>query len=99
MHKYPAQYLGMIAAHLNAPYGHPVSPNDIATALRSGSFASLQIDDWIKELIASMFVEMAPEYIARASFEAGVRLEEADALYQHARSDWGCLASSDGKKH
>ena len=98
MHKYPAQYLGMIAAHLNAPYGHPVSPNDIATALRSGSFASLQID-WIKELIASMFVEMAPEYIARASFEAGVRLEKPMRCINTLAVTWGCLASSDGKKH
>ncbi len=89
MHTRSTRYLDMIAAHLNAPYGLAVSPDDIAAALRAGSLSPVQADAWVKELLASMFVEMEPEYIGRASFEAGVRLEEADALYQQARSEYG----------
>ena len=36
-----------------------------------------------------MFIELEPECIGRACFEAGVRLEEAEALYQQARTEFG----------
>lgn len=78
-------YLEMIATHLNAPYGEVVSPTDVAAALRTGDFASVTHDALAQELLAHMFIELEPEFIGRASFEAGVRLEEADALYRTAR--------------
>ncbi|WP_183003814.1 hypothetical protein [Achromobacter sp. UMC71] len=43
----------------------------------------------MKELLASMFIELEPEFIGRACYEAGVRLEEAQALYQQARKEFG----------
>lgn len=78
-------YLEMIATHLNAPYGEVVSPTDVAAALRHGDLTSVAHDALAQELLAHMFFELEPEFIGRASFEAGVRLEEADALYQNAR--------------
>lgn len=78
-------YLEMIATHLNAPYGKVLSPADVAAALRAGDLTSAARDALAQELLAQMFLEMEPEFIGRASFEAGVRLEEADALYQNAR--------------
>lgn len=83
------QYLEMIATHLNAPYGQVVNPSDVAAALRSGDLSCVSGDDLVKELLASMFVELEPELIGRASYEAGVRLEEAETLYQQARKQFG----------
>ncbi|MEN4919317.1 hypothetical protein ABE485_11635 [Achromobacter spanius] len=83
------QYLEMIATHLNAPYGQIVDASDVAAALRSGDLASVSGDDLARELLASMFVELEPELIGRASFEAGVRLEEAQRLYQQTRDLFG----------
>lgn len=88
------QYLEMIAAHLNAPYGPVVHPGDVAAALRGGDLTSLPGDELAKELVASMFIELEPEFIGRASYEAGVRLEEANALYQQARSQFGLPRSA-----
>jgi hypothetical protein len=87
--KHATQYLEMIATHLNAPYGPVVNPADVAAALRGGDLSSLSGDALAKELLASMFIELEPEFIGRASYEAGVRLEEADALYQQARKQFG----------
>ncbi|SIT18346.1 hypothetical protein SAMN05428937_1659 [Achromobacter sp. MFA1 R4] len=78
-------YLEMIATHLNAPYGQVVSAVDVATALRAGNLSLAASDPLAQELLAHMFLELEPEFIGRASFEAGVRLEEAEALYQNAR--------------
>lgn len=82
-------YVEMIATHLNAPYGPVVTPADVAAALRSGDLSSVPGDDLAKELLASMFIELEPEFIGRACYEAGVRLEEAQALYQQARAQFG----------
>ena len=85
MPKQSTPYLDMIATHLNAPYGQVVSPTHIAAALRSGDLSAVAGDELVEELLACMFFELEPEFIGRASFEAGVRLEEAEALYQQAR--------------
>lgn len=82
-------YIEMIATHLNAPYGHIVASADVAAALRSGDLSSVPGDDLVKELLASMFIELEPEFIGRACYEAGARLEEAQALYQQARMQFG----------
>lgn len=83
------KYLEMIAAHLNAPYGNVVHPADVAAALRSGDLSSMTDNALAKELLASMFIELEPEFIGRASYEAGVRLEEAEALYRQVRRQFG----------
>ncbi|EHK64068.1 hypothetical protein [Achromobacter arsenitoxydans] len=94
MPKQSTQYLEMIATHLNAPYGHVVDANDVAAALRSGNLSSASDDALANELLAHMFLELEPELIGRASFEAGVRLEEAQALYQLARDRFGLPRST-----
>lgn len=83
------RYLEMIATHLNAPYGQVVTPSHVAAALRAGDFSAVSGDALVKELLASMFIELEPEFIGRACYEAGVRLEEAQALYQQARAQYG----------
>jgi len=35
-----------------------------------------------------MFVELSPQIIGYATLEAGARLEDAWALYKHARAAW-----------
>ncbi|ARP95398.1 hypothetical protein CAL15_13975 [Bordetella genomosp. 13] len=81
-------YLNLIATHLNAPYGAVVRPQDVAAAFRTGNLDSVFASDLAKELLATMFVELSPEIVGRACFEAGVRLEEAQALYEHVRKEW-----------
>lgn len=83
------RYLEMIATDLNAPYGQVVTPFHVAAALRAGDFGAVSGDALVKELLASMFIELEPEFIGRACYEAGVRLEEAQALYQQARAQYG----------
>jgi len=80
--------LALIAGQLNAPFGAVVKPSDIAQALREGSLDTLPVETWVKALIPYMFVELPPAIIGRAALEAGVRLEEAWALYQHAREHY-----------
>jgi len=82
-------HLRLIAGQLNAPYGQLVRSEDIAQALRDHSLASLDVDDWVKELIAHMFVELSPQVIGYATLEAGARLENAQILYEDARNHWG----------
>lgn len=89
MYTHSTKYLEMIATHLNAPYGRVVEPRDVAAALRGGDLSSASGDELVQELLANMFIELEPEFIGRASFEAGVRLEEAHALYQRAREQFG----------
>lgn len=84
----PQGYLQMIATHLNAPYGAILTAADVRDALRAGTSHGLAISALGKELIASMYVELQPEIIGCASYEAGVNLEEAQSLYAHVRSEW-----------
>jgi len=81
-------HLALIAGQLNAPFGTVVKPADIAQALREGSLDGLPVETWVKALIPYMFVELPPATIGRAALEAGVRLEEAWALYQHVRDNY-----------
>lgn len=83
------RYLEMIATHLNVPYGQVVTSAHVAAALRAGDLSSVPGDAIVKELLASMFIELEPEFIGRACYEAGVRLEEAQALYQQALTQYG----------
>lgn len=89
MQKHATPYLDMIATHLNAPYGLVVQTAHIIAALRSSDLSSVPGDALVKELLAGMFIELERECIGRACFEAGVRLEEAEALYQQARTEFG----------
>ncbi|MFJ1300913.1 hypothetical protein ACILG0_13155 [Pseudomonadota bacterium AL_CKDN230030165-1A_HGKHYDSX7] len=84
----PQGYLQMIATHLNAPYGAILTAADVRAALRAGTLQGLAVSALGKELIAGMYVELQPEVIGCASYEAGVNLEEAQALYEHVRAQW-----------
>ena len=73
---------GLIAAHLNAPYGAIVSADDVVHALKTGRIAAPSPRG--EAVLATMFVEVEPMLIARAASEVGEGLAQAHRLYLSA---------------
>jgi hypothetical protein len=82
-------YLTLITRHLNAPYGVIVRADDIARVLRAGSVHVLDDQPFARELASSIFIEMEPEIIGAACYEAGVDITHAQLLYEELRAEQG----------
>lgn len=80
-------YLALIARHLNAPYGPIVRTDDIARVLRAGSVHALDNQPFAQELASSIFMELEPEIIGAACYEAGVDITHAQHLYEELRAE------------
>jgi hypothetical protein len=72
--------LAMAAQHMNVPTGPLVEVDDLALALRSGSFEGVS-STAAAAAMAYLFVETAPRLIAACSREAGGSYASANQLY------------------
>lgn len=70
--------LDLLAAHLNAPYGHVVTAADLGRALASGF---LPDDPQRAALMLPLFSEVDPALIARCCASMGKGLLQANRLY------------------
>lgn len=77
---------GLIAGHLNAPYGPVVQASTVEKMLRLGTIQGLsddpEVDAFEIELLQTLFVECAPSLIGRACHQLDVDLENAQKIYE-----------------
>lgn len=75
-------YAAMIAAHLNAPYGPVVTPEQVVAVLRAGSLAPVGGDPVARAILGALFVECAGGLIADACAQSRIDLQQAHNLYK-----------------
>ena len=71
---------GLIATHMNAPYGRLIQDADVIASLRNGKLSAASAD--ANAILGGMFGETAPALIARCAIEAGVSLKQVNVLYR-----------------
>lgn len=71
---------GIIATHMNAPYGPIVTPSDVVNSLRAGKLSAATSQ--ANAILGGMFAEVRPELIVRCSIEEGVPVDQARMLYE-----------------
>ena len=88
----PMRAAAAIAVHLNVPYGHVLTPADVAETLRHGQPPE-SASALANALLCSMFVECSPAEIGRAASGLGVPLAQVNRFYRTTLSDYPpCLA-------
>lgn len=70
----------LIAAHLNAPHGPALTPEEVAESMRCG--APCGASPLARALAAGMFCEIDTALLVRAARESGASVAQLDALYR-----------------
>lgn len=82
--------LDLAVAHLNAPYGEVVAPEDLAAVLVRGSLDAVAgKPPVVAAVLCGLFVELSPALIGRCMREAGGTFESVQALYDELAPQTG----------
>ena len=79
---------GLIATHMNAPYGPLIQDADVIASMRNGKLSAASAD--ANAILGGMFGEVEPNLIVRCALEADVPLKQVDALYRDTLA-WGFM--------